>query len=145
MGRDHRDEDEEETTASRRSPGVGTFLAGLAIGAGLALLLAPQSGDELRRRIRRTARRAQHAAEDMARDATERAQEIAQDVKGRAEDIVTEARHELQTRVGDARHALGRRKRELTRAVDAGRVAAREARETFERRIAEKRSEGNES
>ncbi|NUQ13353.1 MAG: YtxH domain-containing protein, partial [Gemmatimonadaceae bacterium] len=50
--------DEEPTVVFERrgSGGPGMFLAGLAIGAGLALLLAPSSGAELRRNLRRSAR-----------------------------------------------------------------------------------------
>jgi gas vesicle protein len=141
MRRDELEEDEDEVGESGRSVGVGTFLAGLAIGAGLALLLTPQSGPELRRKIRRTARRAQHAAEDLAADVKVKARDIATEARHRAGELVTEARHELDNRVDEARHALGRRKRELSRAVDAGKLAARDARESFERRIAEVRNE----
>src|SRR5688572_5168459 len=52
----------------RREPGVGTFLVGLALGAGVALLLAPQSGEETRRGIARRARRAQEAAQGFVED-----------------------------------------------------------------------------
>ena len=41
----------------RREIGVGPFLIGIALGAGVALLLAPQSGEETRRGIARRARR----------------------------------------------------------------------------------------
>jgi gas vesicle protein len=145
MGRENHDDELEDSPEPRRGPGVGTFLAGLAIGAGLALLFAPQTGDELRRKIKRTARRAQHAAGDIAEDVKNRAQDLAQDVRHRAEDTLDDVRHEVETRVNDARHAIGRRKRDLTRAVDAGRAAARDARTSFERRIADARSEENES
>jgi len=145
MARDDYEDDGEELSPTRRTAGVGTFLAGLAIGAGLALLIAPQTGVELRRKIRKTARRAQHAAEDFAHDVKNKAQDLAEDVKHRAEDAFDEARHEVETRVDDARHAIGRRKRDLTRAVEAGRSAARDARESFERRIAEARTEDSRS
>jgi hypothetical protein len=48
--------------------GVGSFIIGLALGAGVALLLAPQSGEETRRGIARRARRAQDAAQDLVED-----------------------------------------------------------------------------
>jgi gas vesicle protein len=138
---DDYEEDGEEMEQSRQGVGVGTFLAGLAIGAGLALLFAPQSGEELRRKIKKTARRAQDAAGELATDVKERAQDLAEDVRHRTEDLLDDAREEIESRVGEARHAIGKRRRQLTRAVEAGRGAARDARESFERRIAEARSQ----
>ena len=38
-----------------RGSGIGWFVLGAALGAGLALLFAPASGEETRRRIRREA------------------------------------------------------------------------------------------
>ncbi len=140
MGR-YKDEDEDVMPERNRSLGVGTFLAGLAIGAGLALLVAPQSGEELRRRIRRNAHRAKLAAEDLAHDAKKRARDLTTDMKERAEDLLDDARHEVETRVDDVRHVVNRKRRDLNRALDAGRSTAREARESFERRIAEGRAE----
>ena len=139
MGR-YVDEDD-EVVGRNRSMGVGTFLAGLALGAGLALLLAPESGEDLRRRLKRNAKRAQHAAEDLAVDAKKRVRRVAEDVKGRAEEMMDDARHEFESRMDDARHAVSRRRRDLTRAVDAGKATAREAKESFERRLEEARND----
>ena len=49
----------------KREAGIGPFLLGLALGAGAALLFAPQTGEETRRGIARRARRAQEAAQDL--------------------------------------------------------------------------------
>ncbi len=61
--------DEEEVAMRHEGLRARTFLAGLAIGAlvgaGVALLFAPQSGEETRRDVSRKARR-------LARDARER-------------------------------------------------------------------------
>ena len=46
------------TRLSRLAQGVGWFGAGLAVGGGLALLLTPQNGPELRRRLADQAKRA---------------------------------------------------------------------------------------
>ena len=70
-----------------------------------------------------------------------KAQDLAQDVKHRAEDILDEAKSEFEDRLENARGVIARKRREVTRAVDAGRSAARDARESFERRIADARSE----
>jgi gas vesicle protein len=45
--------------------GIGTFLLGLAIGAGAALLFAPASGAETRQRLQDEARRAGRKMKDM--------------------------------------------------------------------------------
>lgn len=58
----------------RRSGGAGLFFLGLAVGAGLALLFAPQSGEETRAQVARQARRVKRKARrlaDSARDAAE--------------------------------------------------------------------------
>lgn len=68
--------EEDEVTHDDR--GVGTFLAGLAIGAlvgaGVALLFAPQSGEETRHAV---ARRAKH----MARGARDRYDDVKDKVR----------------------------------------------------------------
>ena len=122
--------DEEPTVIVERRNGGGTgvFLAGLAIGAGLALLLAPSSGAELRRQMRRTARRAQRTAGHIARD-----------VRERATDAIAEARDEFESKVKDARSAIRERRQDVNEAVRSGREAARDARSAFERRLAESR------
>lgn len=123
---------EEEPTViveRRSSGGTGVFLAGLAIGAGLALLFAPSSGSELRRNMRRTARRAQRTAGHIARDVRERAGEA-----------IADARDEFDARVKDARSAVNERRQDVNEAVRSGRAAARDARSAFERRLAEARA-----
>jgi gas vesicle protein len=129
MARDDFD-DEATVIVERRSVGVGAFLAGLAIGAGLALLMAPESGAELRRDLKRGARKARRMARDLTREA-----------RAKAGDVVDDARAELEARLDDARGAIRRGRREVVRAVDAGKSAARDARTSFERRIAETRDE----
>lgn len=63
-------DDVQEIDVERDSSGVAMFSAGLmlgvAVGAGLALLLAPQSGDETRRLITRRAKRlGEHVSESV--------------------------------------------------------------------------------
>jgi len=61
---------------SGREDGLGTFAAGLLVGglvgAGLALLFAPQSGAETRRIIRRRAKRVAADAQDRYDDVKDR-------------------------------------------------------------------------
>jgi len=68
---------------------VLNFLSGLVIGAvlgaGIALLTAPEPGRRTRRRIRR-------AANQIRDSATDRWEELADDVKGRVDDAIQGAR-----------------------------------------------------
>ncbi len=69
--------------------GLVNFFAGLllgaVIGAGVALLSAPQSGRRARRRLRR-------AVVDMKDSATDRWEDLADDVKQRVDDAIEGAR-----------------------------------------------------
>ena len=107
------------------SSGLSAFLLGAAIGAGLALIFAPQSGVETRRTLRRGAEKAQ--------EATKRA-----GVK--VSDALSQAKADMESRLDSARSSLDLKKTQVSRAVDAGREAARTAREDLERRMAEQRT-----
>ena len=69
---------------------VLNFLSGLilgaVIGAGIAVLTAPESGRRTRRRIRRV-------AGDLRETATDRWDDLAEDVKGRVDDAIKGARN----------------------------------------------------
>ena len=127
MSRDYEfDDDEPYIVIERRSAGSGSFLIGLAIGAGLALLLAPQSGADTRREIKRRARRAKRAARRMANDA---ADSVA--------DTFDSARRRVEDKIDEARQAVELKKQQVRSAMEAGRAAAQQARDELERRIAE--------
>ncbi len=113
----------------RSEPGVGSFLIGLALGAGVALLLAPQSGEETRRGIARRARRAQGAAKDFV-----------EDVSGTVADKFQEVRASVEERIEATLDAVDDKKRRVSNAFHAGRAAAREARGELEQRIAESKA-----
>ncbi len=72
--------------------GATNFLAGLlagaVLGAGAALLLAPDSGKKTRRRLHR-------AAEDLRETASDRWDEIADEVRDRVEEVLDGARKRL--------------------------------------------------
>jgi gas vesicle protein len=113
----------------KREPGVGSFLIGLALGAGVALLLAPQSGEETRQVIARRARRAQDAAQDFV-----------EDVSGTVADKFQEVRASVEERIEATLEAVDDKKRRVSNAYHAGRAAAREARGELEQRIAESKA-----
>jgi gas vesicle protein len=70
-------------------PQIFGFMAGLicgaAIGAGVALLLAPDSGKKTRKRL-------QKAATDLRDTAVDRWDEVAEDVKDRVDEVLEGAR-----------------------------------------------------
>jgi gas vesicle protein len=126
-------DDEPAVIIERHSAGgVGSFLLGVAIGAAAALLLAPQSGEATRRDLRRGARRARRAAQDMAGDLTTK-----------VSDTFEQARDRVEHGIDTARQAIDLKKRQVSRAMEAGRAAAQQARDELERRIAETKAAYN--
>lgn len=126
MSRYDLDDDDRVVVIEQHSAGAGPFLVGLAIGAGLALLFAPSSGEETRRQIKQRAMRARRAAEEMASEVTDT-----------VTDTFHDARRRVEERIDSARDAIDLKRRQVRRAVDAGRAAALEARQELEQRIAE--------
>lgn len=125
-------DDEPAVIIERHSGGVGSFLLGIAIGAAAALLLAPQSGAATRREIRRSARRAKRAARD-----------IAGGITTSVNDTFEQARDRVEHGIDTARQAIDLKKRQVSRAMEAGRAAAQQARDELERRIAETKAAYN--
>lgn len=119
-------DDEPYVVIEQSSGSFGSFIVGIAIGAGVALLFAPDSGDATRRRLRRSARRVKRVAQ-------ERAEEIAGTVTDRYE----HARRTVEDKLDAARSAIELKRRQAERAIEAGREAAQQARDDLERRIAE--------
>jgi gas vesicle protein len=126
MARYEFDDDDRVVFIEKQSAGLTPFLLGLAIGAGAALLLAPRSGAKTRREIGRRVRRVQEAAEQAVSDATDR-----------VTDTFEDARKRVEQKIDSARERIDLKKRQVGRAMDAGRAAAREARTELEQRIAE--------
>jgi gas vesicle protein len=120
------DDDEPYVVIEKQSGTLNSFFVGLAIGAGLALLFAPQSGERTRRDLQRRARRAQRTARRVATDVTDS-----------VVDTFHDARRRVEERIDTARQAIEVKKEQVQRAMEAGRAAAQQAREELERRIAE--------
>jgi gas vesicle protein len=125
-------EDEPYVVIERQSAGVAPFLMGLALGAAAALLLAPRSGAATRRDIRRRALRVRRAAKNVASDVTDTVVDTFQD-----------ARRRVEEQIDSARQAVDLKRQQVHRAMEAGRLAAHEAREELEQRIAETKAAYN--
>ncbi|MEX2177684.1 MAG: YtxH domain-containing protein [Gemmatimonadaceae bacterium] len=124
--RDYEFDDEPYVVIDKRSSGVGSFLLGLALGAAAALLMAPHSGAETRRRINTGARRARRAAEDAVGEVT-----------SRVGDTFETARQRVEEKIEETRGAIEVKREQVERAVRAGREAAQQAREELESRLTE--------
>jgi len=112
-----------------RGAGLGAFLWGALLGAGVALLVAPRSGAETRRLLKAKGRELLDVASEKAEDLRELMTEGYERSKARVEEGLETARREVNERREAARDV-----------VDAGRAAARSAREELERRLTEARS-----
>ncbi|KAF0182528.1 MAG: hypothetical protein FD164_1091 [Nitrospirae bacterium] len=88
------------------------FLLGGAVGAGVALLLAPQSGVETRRKIR-----------EISDDVKDRAAEYAEQAKETANTYYGQARETVTTTVDKAKHVVDEQKAAIVSAIDAGKEA----------------------
>jgi gas vesicle protein len=120
------DREDERVVVVGRSTGITPFLIGLAVGAGLALLFAPASGVDTRRRLARGARRMRDAASDAAGGVSEKVGET-----------ISAARERAAEGVDTARRTLSAKRGQVTRAVTEGRAAAQAARQDIEKRLAE--------
>jgi gas vesicle protein len=130
--RHHDHDDEPYIVIEKHNNDLGSLLIGLAIGAGVALLFAPRSGVETRGAIKRRARQ----AGDTVRG-------VAEDVTGQVVDTYESARARVEEQIDAARTAIVSKKNQVSRAMDAGREAAEQARGDLERRIAETKAAYN--
>jgi gas vesicle protein len=127
----HQD-DEPYIVIEKHSGGVGDFLLGALIGAGVALLFAPRSGRETRADIGRRARSAQDRVRDVATGVTDQ-----------VVDTFETARSRIEEQIESARDAIVTKKEQVSRAMEAGREAAHQARTDLERRLAETKAAYN--
>jgi gas vesicle protein len=113
----------------RSDSGVGAFVLGALIGAGLALLFAPRSGVETRRLIRQRSR-------EMLDAAGRKADEF----RGLVEEGYERGRARVEEGIDHVRRTVDERREAARDAVDAGRAAVQSARDELERRLSEARS-----
>lgn len=110
-----REREEGPTIVISREPsaGVGSFLVGALLGAGIALLLAPRTGKETQEELKTRALQLRDAAEERVRDAS----------------------RQLEARLDEAREGIHARADRVREAVDSGRKAATEARQELEEKL----------
>ncbi len=128
--RQHEQQGEPYIVIEKHTGGVGNLLLGVLIGAGVALLFAPRSGEETRRDIGRRARKVGDTMKDAA-----------QGVGDQVGDTFMTARDRVEEQIESARTAIELRKQQVARAVAAGREAAHQARGDLERRLAESKAQ----
>jgi gas vesicle protein len=129
----HHDHDEQPyIVIEKHSGGAGNLLLGVLIGAGVALLFAPRSGEETRTEISRRARRAGSKVKG-----------VAHEVSDQVVDTFEGARARVEQQIESARTALETKKAQVARAMEAGREAAQQARGDLERRLAETKAAYN--
>src|SRR5688572_29954160 len=116
--RHHHYDDDDDYVVVQKSSGVAPFFVGLAIGAGLALLFAPQ--------IKRGARRARQAASEAVENVTDK-----------VADTFETARQKVEERIDAVRDKVNEKRDHVARAVRAGQDAAQQARAELESRLAE--------
>jgi gas vesicle protein len=113
----------------RSSGSLGSFLWGALCGAGIALLMAPRSGEETREVLRSRGRRLRA-----------RAQGTAEDLQGHLEDGYEVAKARVEEGFETARNSLTDIRTGARDAVDAGKATVHSAREELERRLVDARA-----
>lgn len=117
------DGDEQRTVVIQKDRGseVGAFLLGALVGAGLALLFAPGSGEDTQQRLREQARRLKDLTEDRVRGIRDDLGARVESAKGAVEQgrqIASGARNELEEK-------LQRSKAAYRAGIEAARQASR--------------------
>lgn len=102
--------------------GALLVLAGAILGAGAALLVAPQTGRETRRDIARLARKTGRKLDGVAGDVAERVADMADAVEEKAEellekgkDLSRESREAVITALNEGQERLGRQRDRLAK------------------------------
>ncbi len=97
---------------------VLAFLLGGVVGAGIALLTAPQSGRETREKIRE--------ATDEAKD---KIRSLSDDARQKVREYTEEAKEKIQETYEHGKDAVAEKKNVLTTAIEAGKKAMKEEKE----------------
>ena len=86
-----------------------SFLAGAAVGAGVALLVSPKTGKEIREKIA----------------------DLTEDAVGKIKEYVSEAQDKIKTSIEDGKEVLMEKKSILASAIEAGKEAMDREREKY--------------
>ncbi len=86
-----------------------SFLAGAAVGAGLALLYAPKTGKELREKI----------------------SDLTEDAVGKIKEYASEAQEKIKTTIEDGKDVYKEKKSIITSAIEAGKEAMEREKEKY--------------
>ncbi len=121
----HQHSDQPVVVVERSDSGLGGFLLGLAVGAGVALLFAPKTGEETRQQLKNTGRRLRTVA-------TEKAEDL-QDAMGGGYE---RTRDRIEEGLDSARETIGEKREAAQDAFEAGKSAVKTARSELERRLA---------
>ena len=79
------------------------FVIGGLVGAAVALILAPQSGEETRAQIKERGIELKTRAGELAVEARQRAEELSEEARKKAEELSVETRKKVEEIVADAR------------------------------------------
>ena len=107
---------------SKALTGALLVLAGAILGAGVALLVAPQSGKETRRDISRYARKTRRKVEGAAGEVAERVaamadavEEKAEELLDRGKDLAKESREAVLAALEEGEERIARQRDRLTK------------------------------
>ncbi len=102
------------------------FLIGGVVGAAVALMLAPQSGEETREMIRERGLELEGRAGEYASTARRRADELAEDARRRADEarqrgrmVLDEQRSRLEDAIEEGKEAAAKKRDELMQKLEA--------------------------
>lgn len=96
-----------EKTIIVKQGSFGSFLRGMMVGAALALLFAPRTGEQTRQMLN-----------DRSTDIKDRAVNIAKDTRGRAQDVVQQARTKIEGTMKGSKEGLEDTNKELKRELN---------------------------
>lgn len=125
----HQHSDQPVVVVERSDSGLGGFLLGLAVGAGVALLFAPKTGEETRQQLKNTGRRLRTVA-------TERAEDLQDALGGGYE----RTRDRIEEGLDSARETIDEKREAAQDAFEAGKSAVKTARSELERRLAKSKA-----
>lgn len=109
---------EERTIIVKQASSFSAFMRGLIIGAGVALLFAPRSGQETREILNERGSEIKDKAMDLANTTRDRAQTVIGDARNKIQDTVKTARTNVSNMAQDLSHKTPDSVTELKRELE---------------------------